>query len=147
MARVQDQSVETGNTIYLMIQNTPIGRAQSLTAERSFGTEGVYEIGSIMPQEHVFLKYTGTVQLERYRMKSQSLATLGFAALGEEVLDIPVIDIVTLDNLTKTVMIAYRGCSIDSYNEEYRANQITGESSRFYYLTSTTPQKRRGSRK
>jgi len=140
MARVADQSVQTGNTIYLMIENTPIGRAQSLTAERSFGTEGVYEIGSIMPQEHVFLRYTGTVQLERYRMKKQSLATLGFAALGEEVLDIPVIDIVTLDNLTNEVIIAYRGCSIDSYNENYRANAITGESSRFYYLTSTAIQ-------
>lgn len=111
MARVSDQSVQTGNTIYLMIQSTPIGRAQSLTAERSFGTEGVYEIGTIMPQEHVFLKYTGDVQLERYRMKAQSLATLGFAALGEEVLNIDIIDIVTLDNLTNEVIIAYRGCS------------------------------------
>lgn len=140
MARVQDQSVQTGNTIYLMIQSTPIGRAQSLTAERSFGTTGVYEIGSIIPQEHVFLKYTGSVQLERYRMKGQSLATLGFAALGEEVLDIPIIDIVTLDNLTSEVIIAYRGCSIDTYNENYRANEITGESSRFLYLTSTAVQ-------
>lgn len=138
MARVADQSVQTGNTIYLMIEQTPIGRAQSLSAERSFGTEGVYEIGSIMPQEHVFLKYTGTVSLERYRMKKQSLATLGFAALGEEVLNIDIIDIVTVDNLTNEVIIAYRGCSIDTYSENYRANEITTESSRFYYLTSTS---------
>ena len=117
MARVADQSVQTGNTIYLIIEQTPIGRAQSLSAERSFGTEGVYEIGSIMPQEHVFLKYTGTVSLERYRMKKQSLATLGFAALGEEVLNIDIIDIVTVDNLTNEVIIAYRGCSIDTYSE------------------------------
>lgn len=136
MARVSDQSVQTGNTIYLMIQSTPIGRAQSLTAERSFGTTGVYEIGSIMPQEHVFLRYSGTVSLERYRMKKQSLATLGFAALGEEVLNIDIIDIVTLDNLTGEVIIAYRGCSIDTYNETYRANEITSESSRFYLTTS-----------
>ena len=69
MATIDDQFVQTGNTIYLMINTTTIGRAQSLSAERSFGTTGVYEIGSIMQQEHVFLKYTGTVQLERYRMK------------------------------------------------------------------------------
>jgi hypothetical protein len=141
MARVADQSVETGNTIYLMIQNTPIGRAQTLTAQRGFGTEGIYEIGSIMPQEHVFLRYTGTLTLERYRMKSQSLASLGFAAMGEEVLTIPVIDIVTVNNLTKSVMEAYRGCSINTYNTEYRANQVTGENAEFMFLTSTTPQK------
>lgn len=69
MATIDDQFVQTGNTIYLMINTTPIGRAQSLSAERSFGTTGIYEIGSIMQQERVFLKYTGTVQLERYRMK------------------------------------------------------------------------------
>lgn len=144
MARVNDQSVQTGNTIYLMIQNTPIGRAQSLNAERSFGTQGVYEIGSIMPQEHVFLKYTGTVQLERYRMKKQSLATLGYAALGEEVLNSDVIDMVTVDNLTNEVIIAYRGCSIDTYNEGYRANDFITESARFYYLTSTAIQSASG---
>lgn len=144
MARVADQSVQTGNTIYLMIEQTPIGRAQSLSAERSFGTEGVYEIGSIMPQEHVFLKYTGTVSLERYRMKKQSLATLGFAALGEEVLNIDIIDIVTVDNLTNEVIIAYRGCSISQYSENYRANEITTESSQFYYLTSTAVQSAQG---
>lgn len=140
MARVADQSVQTGNTIYLMIKTTPIGRAQSLSAERSFGTEGVYEIGSIMPQEHVFLKYTGTVNLERFRMKNQSLATLGFAALGEEVLNIDIVDIVTVDNLTNEVIIAYRGCSINNYSESYRANEITTESSQFFYLTSTAVQ-------
>lgn len=141
MARVQDQSVETGNTIYLMIQNTPIGRAQTLTAQRSFGTEGVYEIGTIMPQEHVFLRYTGSLTMERYRMKKQSLASLKFAAMGEEVLSIPVIDIVTVDNLSKSVMEAYRGCSINTYNTEYRANQITGENAEWFFLTSTAPQK------
>lgn len=140
MATVGNQSVQTGNTIFLMIQNTPIGRAQSLTAERSFGTEGVYEIGSIMPQEHVYLKYTGQVSLERYRMKKQSLATLGYAALGEEVLQLDIMDIVTVDNLTGEVIIAYRGCSINTYNENYKANEITGESSSFYYLTSVAIQ-------
>lgn len=138
MASVFNQSVQTGNTIFLMIENTPIGRAQSLSAERSFGTEGIYEIGSIMPQEHVYLKYTGRVSLSRFLMKKESLATLGFAALGEEVLKVDIMDIVTLDNLTKEVMIAYRGCSIDNYNEGYRANEIVTEDSTFFYLTSSS---------
>lgn len=144
MATVDDQSVQTGNTIYLMVQQKPIGRAQSFNAERSFGTTGVYEIGSIMPQEHVFLKYTGSIQMERFRMKKQSLATLGFAALGEEVLKLPIIDIVAVDNLLNEVIIAYRGCSIDTYNEDYRANEIVTESARFYYLTSTAIQSASG---
>lgn len=47
MATVSNQSVQTANRIYIMAQNNLIARAQSLTANRNYGTEGVYEIGSI----------------------------------------------------------------------------------------------------
>lgn len=44
MARVQDQSVDTANTVLLLINNKyAIGRAQSMAATRSYGTRGVYE--------------------------------------------------------------------------------------------------------
>lgn len=47
MATEANQSVDTGNRIYVMAKNQLIGRAQSLTADRNYGTEGVYELGSI----------------------------------------------------------------------------------------------------
>ena len=47
MASISTQDVNTGNRIYIMAKNNLIGRAQSLTADRNFGTEGVYELGSI----------------------------------------------------------------------------------------------------
>lgn len=55
-----------------MIGNKIIGRAQSASGERQYGTQGIYEIGSIMPQEHVYLKYEGTITLERMRMKKKT---------------------------------------------------------------------------
>lgn len=136
MASVANQTVHTGNTVYLMIRNTVIGRAQSVSAERQFGTTGVYEIGSIMPKEHVYLRYEGTLTVERFRMKRQALSDLGYAALGEEVLQMDILDIVMMDNLTSEVLIAYRGCSIISYSENFNANEISSESSQFYFLTS-----------
>ena len=136
MAKVTDQSVHTGNTVYIMIQGQVLGRAQSLSGERSFGTEGVYEIGSIMPQEHVYLKYTGSVTLEHMRLRTSSLGSLGLAAMGEEVLGKGIIDINVLDNLTGNPVVTYRGCSIDTYSENFRANDIVTESVRFYYLSS-----------
>lgn len=81
MASQAKQSVHTGNTIYITIGNTPIGRAQSLQAERSFGTEGVYEIGSIMPQEHVYLKYDGTLTVNRFRLRREDIEKSGFGSL------------------------------------------------------------------
>lgn len=128
MASVINQSVHTGNTVYLMIGQRIIGRAQSASGERSYGTQGVYEIGSIMPQEHVYLKYEGNINLERMRMKKEDLATLGITALGEDILLRDVIDIVMMDNLTKSVVVSYRGCSAVSYSESFTSNEIVSES-------------------
>ena len=136
MASVTNQTVQSANTVYFMIKNVPIARAQSISAERSFGTTGVYQIGSIMPQEHVYLRYEGSVTVERFRMKKENLASLGFAALGEEVLQMDIMDIVLYDNYTQEVVVAYRGCSIDTYSETTSVGEISSESARFYFLTS-----------
>lgn len=136
MASVDNQTVHSGNTVYLMIGNKIIGRAQSASGQRSYGTEGVYEIGSIMPQEHVYLRYEGTIDLERIRMKKEDLASLGFAALGEDILQKDVIDIVMMDNLTKEVVICYRGCSFVDYSESFTANDFVTETATVTYLTA-----------
>lgn len=138
MATEAKQSVHSGNTVYLMIGNKVIGRAQSISGQRSYGTEGVYEIGSIMPQEHVYLRYEGSITLERLRMKKESLDQLGFAALGEDILKRDIIDIVVMDNLTKQVIVAYRGCSASSLSEEFAAGSISSESSEWMYLTAAS---------
>lgn len=109
MASQAKQSVHSGNTVMLMIKGKPVGRAQSASGTRSYGTEGVYEIGSIMPQEHVYLKYEGELTVERLRMKKENFAKLGYASLGEEILKKDIIDIVVIDNLTNEVIISYHG--------------------------------------
>lgn len=136
MASVTNQTVHTGNTIYLMVNNKIIGRAQSISGERQYGTTGVYEIGSIMPQEHVYLRYEGTITLDRFRMKKESLDQLGLAALGEDILQRDIIDIVVMDSLTKEVIVTYYGCSCNSLSESFAVGDIAGENSTFSYLTS-----------
>lgn len=141
MATVANQSVTTGNRIYIMAQNYLVARAQSLSANRSFGTEGVYELGSIMPQEHVYLRYTGSVTLERFRMVSNNFtsANMGsIAALGEDILNKDIITINIMDSVTKNLIESFLGCSASSYNTAYRSNQIVTESIEFLYLSSGT---------
>ena len=136
MASVTNQTVHTGNTVYLMVANKIIGRAQSISGERQYGTPGVYELGSIMPQEHVYLRYEGTITLERFRMKKESLDQLGLAALGEDILQRDIIDIVVMDALTKEVIVTYYGCSCNSLSESFSSGEISSESSVFSYLSS-----------
>lgn len=123
-----------------MAANHLIARAQSLTADRSYGTEGVYELGSIMPQEHVYLKYQGTLTLERFRMVADNLASakISVAKLGEDILQQDIITINIMDSVTRGVVESFYGCTASSYNTAYRANQIVSESINFFYLSSGT---------
>lgn len=137
MATQANQSVHTGNTVLLMIANTIVGRAQGVNAQRSFGTEGIYEIGSIMPAEHVQNRYEGTVTLERYYMKKKTLVDLGFVRLNEDILQQDVLDIVIVDKLTHEIIRAYRACTLIDHTENFPVNAIAGENATFAYLKAS----------
>jgi len=133
MTAVKDQTVHTGHTINIRIGSTTIGRAQGLDGDRSFGTEGIYEIGSIMPKELINMKYEGTISMERFFIRNKDLATAGYASIGEEVLKKGEITIEVVDKYTGKVVRAYHGCVIQSYRENFRVNGIAGENATWLY--------------
>lgn len=145
MATQANQTVHSGCTVLIQINGVTVGRAQGLDARRSFGTEGVYEIGSIMPQEHINNRYEGSFTLERYLIKAndvtnaiagmKDLANLGISALGEEILTTDVIDFVVVDKASGNTIRAYRGCTSSDYSENFRVGAISGENATFYYLS------------
>lgn len=137
MATQANQTVHTGNTVLLMVANTIVGRAQGVNAQRSFGTEPIHEIGTIMPVEHVQNRYEGTVTLERYFMKKKTLVDLGFARLGEDILQQDVLDIVVVDKLTHEIIRAYRACTLMDHSENFPVNAIAGENATFAYLKAS----------
>jgi len=119
-----------------------IGRAQRLSARRDFGTELVYEIGSMKPQEAVPLRYEGTLDLERYFVRIDDLKGVMEAigipfSLSHEgkILEHStfgfVIDVT--DKYTGKIIRRYRNCVIRSCDEEIRAGAIVGETMSLYY--------------
>ena len=136
MSTALTQTVHAGHTIRLKIDGKEVGRAQSVDGRRSFGQEAVHELGSIMPQEHVALRYEGTVTLDKFKIRTKSLAEIGLAMLGVGILNLDVIDIEITDRFTGAIIIVYRGCSLQDYSENFRANSISGENATWSYLTS-----------
>lgn len=136
MSTQANQTVHAGHTISLKIGGKEIGRAQSIDGRRSFGQEGVYEIGSIMPQEHVALRYEGSVTLDKFKIRTKSLNDLGLAKFGVGILNMDVVDIIVTDKVTNTTIVAYRGCSLQDYSENIRANAISGENATWTYLSA-----------
>ena len=134
MATAENQTVHSGHTINIRYGTTIIGRCQGLEGDRSFGTEGVYEIGSIMPQEHVNNRYEGSITVERFFVRLNDMKTAGIASLGEEVLKKDIITLEVVDKYTGKVVRSYHGCTIVNYRETFRVNAIAGENATLTYL-------------
>lgn len=134
MATAVNQTVHTGHTINIRVGSTIVGRAQGIDGERSFGTEGVYEIGSIMPQEHVNNRYEGSLSMERFFVRKNDLKRAGLASTDEDVLSKDVITVEIVDKYTGAVVRSYHGCTIVTYRETFRVNSIAGENATWTYL-------------
>lgn len=134
MAKQASQSVHSGSTVVIKYKGQAIGRAQGLDARRSYGTEGVYEIGTIMPQEHIHNRYEGSFTLERYLVRTKDMIKMGIASLGAGILDIGELDFEVQDKLTGEAIRTYIGCTCSDHSENFRANAISGENATFYYL-------------
>ncbi len=135
MASAEKQTVVTGATVLLKIKGQVVGRAQSLDPRISYGTEGVYEIGSIMPQEHVQNRYEGTFTLERYMLRNTDLADVGYIGLGEDILKKDIIDIEVINKWDNKTLRVYRGCTFSDYTTTIRANAIAGENATVQFLS------------
>jgi len=134
MATAANQSVHSGHTINIRVGSTIVGRAQGIDGDRSFGTEGIYEIGSMMPQEHVNNRYEGSVSMERFFVRKNDLKRAGLTSTDEDVLKKDVITIEIVDKYTGTVVRSYHGCTIVTYRETFRVNSIAGENATWTYL-------------
>lgn len=138
MASIDKQTVHTGNTVLIKIDGVVVGRAQGLNPRTDYGTQGVYELGSIMPTEHVYLRYEGVISVERFMMREENFATLGHIGLGEDILKKDIIDIELQDKETGKTITVYRGCTFANYDISHRTNAIAGENATIYYLSADT---------
>jgi len=140
--------VVSAHEIFIYLQNPKggsphlIGRAQRLSARRDFGTELVYEIGSMKPQEAVPLRYEGTIDLERYFVRLDDLKgaldQIGIPfSLSHEgrILEHSTFGftITVKDKYTREIIREYRNCVVRSCDEEIRAGAIVGETMSLYY--------------
>lgn len=132
MASQEKQTVVTGPLCLIKVNGITLGRVQSISPRVSFGTEGVYELGSIMPQEHVQNRYEGSLTIERYLLRRDKLKLIG---LGEDILEKDIIDIEVIDKVTNQTLRVYRGVTFSDYSNNFNTNAITGDSATAYYLS------------
>jgi len=125
----------TGNLCLLKIQGVEVGRAQSVTADSDFGLEDVSGIGNLEVQEHVNLKVTHTLTIDKFIINKKTLLELGWVPVSEDVLSMDVIDI---EVLTKDgqLLKKYMSCSCANYTLRVNAHAIVGENATWRALSA-----------
>lgn len=140
-----------GHDVIIMLAGKYVGRAQSLTASRDFGTEAVYELGSMKPQEFIHLRYSGTGTLTRYLIRESDLVEAikatgvpnysysneaGLLLQAITGLDIMVVD--KYATVADKIIRMYMNCVINSTDENFSQGAISGETANFLYSECKT---------
>ena len=136
MASVKSQTVHAGHTIAIVMNGRQVGKVQGINVRTSFGTEGVYQLGSIMPAEHVPLRFEASLTVSKYLIKRAALAAAGITSYGEDILVKEVFDIYVIDASSPEMKVerVYEGVTQVDGNSNMQANQIVGEDATFLAL-------------
>jgi hypothetical protein len=118
------------NSIVILVGDQVIGFAQTATYGVDYGAEGIYGVGSALPQEVQQLKISPTISLTNLKLTDAGLQALGnpqswLSVLANSALDF---HFVQRDG---TIMVSFVSCTCGSYSADVPANQVLTETTSF----------------
>lgn len=135
MADVVNQAVQGGHVVKIMAGGKIVGFGRTAQMGQNYGTEGVYCIGAIGPQEHVPLRWDAQITLDQFVIHKKKLGEavqlMNLAPHGpDEVLEAGVLNLEILDDQDNTMMV-YQECTIANHSYNVTANQFSGQNATF----------------
>lgn len=117
-----------------MIGDQPIGFAQTTGHGWDFGTEGMYGIGTAMPQEIQQLRVAPQFSLDSFALTDNGLALLGYPSNLASVLANNSFNMHVIDGVTGDSLFTYVGAVASNFNENIPANQPVTDTISFLAL-------------
>lgn len=114
--------VQNANAVSIMIGSQLIGFGQTVATGIDMGGEGLYGIGSALPQEIQQLKFTNTITLDRYMLTGEGVAFFGESAELSTILANNQFNFFLLDN-DGAAFLSYVGAVATSTNTNIATNQ------------------------
>lgn len=132
---VTNVKVQTGNRIFIRINDKDVGMLQSLRSSDDFGMQETSEIGNINVIEYVPSLARHTVTASVVQLKRESLERLGIAsARGQDALKGVVFDIVIMDRDANRMLKTYKSCSYASGDAEVTKHAVVMRNATFLAL-------------
>ena len=124
---------ETGNLILIAMQGQVIGRVQNITSRETWGTEPLYEIGSMLPAELVPLQWRGSLSVDKYKLRQSAMEALPIN-YGDDILTQQLFDIIIIDAASGNIIEKFRGCVQADMTSAKPANRPSTQNITFFYL-------------
>lgn len=112
-----------GNSVLCLIGDQPVGFAQTVTHTFDFGTEGIYGVGTSLPQEIQQLRVAPQITIDSFALTEKGLATLGYPVNLASILANTQFNFYIVDGLTQQPLFAYIGGVASNFNESVPANR------------------------
>lgn len=124
------------NSVIILIGSQPIGFAQTLPLRYSFGTEGLYGIGSAMPQEIQQLKVAPEFTLTSFSLTNAGLTAIGVPVTTplNAILANNQFNMLVVDGQTKAPLFTYVGAQAQNFDSQVQANQVVTETTSWLSL-------------
>ena len=129
-ATTLNNQVQNGNSVTIMLGDVVIGFGQTAGPSIDWGTEGLYGIGSAMPQDIQQLKNTMTISLDQFLLTDSGLAFLNQPSTMLEVLSNNSFDFHVM-NATGNPVLTYVGAVASNFSLQIPANQPITQTTNF----------------
>lgn len=132
----QHQKAQGGHLVKIMINEQLVGFGRSSNIGQDFGVEGVYVLGDVGPQEHVPMRWDGTVSLDSFvihagSLDAQTVQLLELIAQGREELKTQTTFNLTYLGRNDEEMFTLLECTPANLNLNVQSNQFTGQNATF----------------
>ena len=115
--------VRNANSVTVLIGDEPIGFAQAVSHTFDFGTEGLYGVGSSLPQEIQQLRSAPQITIDSFALTNYGLDVLGQPTNLAYVLANNNFNFCVVDGTTGQAIYTYVGGVAQNFSENIPANQ------------------------
>lgn len=124
-------NARNANSVTIMVGDQPVGFAQTTSHSMDFGTEGLYGVGTAMPQEIQQLRNSMSITLDAFSLTAAGLLALGQPSNLASVLANNQFNLHVIDGATGQALFTYVGCVANNFSENIPANQPISDSITF----------------
>lgn len=111
------------NSVVVLCGDQPIGFAQTVSHSFDFGTEGIYGVGTAMPQEQQQLRIAPQITIDSFALTTNGLQTLGYPSNLASILSNTQFNFYVTDGNTQQALFTYVGGTASNFSENIPTNR------------------------